>query len=85
MVGSVYLYDGHSISSAWAVCLPWDVSHQEGNHIQEDLAHDAGITVAALARIERGQANARWTTIKSIASALGISLGELGEAVDGSH
>jgi predicted transcriptional regulator len=39
--------------------------------MQEDLAHDTGITVAALARIERGQANPRWTTIKGIASALG--------------
>lgn len=55
---------------------------EERNHTQEDLAHDAGITVAALARIERGQANPRWTTIRSIASALGISLGELGEAVE---
>jgi DNA-binding XRE family transcriptional regulator len=58
---------------------------EERNHTQEDLAHDAGITVAALARIERGQANPRWTTIKSIASALGISLGELGDAVEGRH
>jgi transcriptional regulator with XRE-family HTH domain len=55
---------------------------EEGNHTQEDLAHDAGITVAALARIERGQANPSWTTVTSIASALGISLGELGEAVE---
>ena len=58
---------------------------EEGNHTQEDLAHDAGITVAALARIERGQANPRWTTIKSIASALGISLGELGDAIERGH
>jgi transcriptional regulator with XRE-family HTH domain len=40
------------------------------------------VTVAALARIERGQANPRWTTVRSIATALGIGLGELGEAVE---
>lgn len=55
---------------------------EERHHTQEDLAYDAGITVAALARIERGQANPRWTTVKSIAAALNIGLGDLGEAVE---
>jgi transcriptional regulator with XRE-family HTH domain len=49
---------------------------------QEDLAHDAGITTAALARIERGQANPTWITVRCIATALGVSLGELGVAVE---
>jgi transcriptional regulator with XRE-family HTH domain len=55
---------------------------QERNQTQEDLAYSAGITVAALARIERGQANPRWTTVTSIASALEIGMGELGKAVE---
>ena len=55
---------------------------EERNHTQEDLAYKAGITVAALARIERGQANPRWTTVERIASALDIGLGELGKAVE---
>jgi transcriptional regulator with XRE-family HTH domain len=55
----------------------------ERNQTQEDLAYSAGITVAGLARIERGQANPRWTTVRSIASALDIGMGELGEAVEG--
>jgi transcriptional regulator with XRE-family HTH domain len=55
---------------------------QERNQTQEDLAYSAGITVAGLARIERGQANPRWTTVRSIASALEIGMGELGEAVE---
>jgi transcriptional regulator with XRE-family HTH domain len=55
---------------------------QERSQTQEDLAYNAGITVAALARIERGQANPRWTTVRSIASALDIGLGELGEEVE---
>ncbi|HEY7962321.1 MAG TPA: helix-turn-helix transcriptional regulator [Solirubrobacteraceae bacterium] len=50
---------------------------------QEDLAHDAGITTAALARIERGQANPTWVTVRCIAAALDISLAELGAAVEG--
>lgn len=55
---------------------------EERKHTQEDLAHDAGITVAALARIKRGQADPRWTTVKRIASALDVGLGDLGEAVE---
>jgi transcriptional regulator with XRE-family HTH domain len=49
---------------------------------QEDVAHNAGITVAALARIERGKANPRWTTVRRITSALEISLAELVVAVE---
>jgi transcriptional regulator with XRE-family HTH domain len=49
---------------------------------QEDLAHSAGITVTALARIERGETNPRWTTVRRIVSALGISLAELVVAVE---
>lgn len=49
---------------------------------QEDLAHRAGITVAAFARIERGHANPTWTTVVRIAAALEVTLTELGEAVE---
>lgn len=49
---------------------------------QEDLAHRAGITVAAYARIERGHANPTWTTVVRIAAALEITLAALGEAVE---
>jgi transcriptional regulator with XRE-family HTH domain len=49
---------------------------------QEDLAHRAGLTVAALARIERGHANPTWTSVRRIALALDINLAALGEAVE---
>lgn len=49
---------------------------------QEALAHDAGLTVATLARIERGKSNPTWTTVRSIAVALGITLADLGKAVE---
>lgn len=45
---------------------------------QEDLAHTAGITTGTLSLIERGHANPTWGTIKGIAAALDVSMGELG-------
>jgi transcriptional regulator with XRE-family HTH domain len=54
----------------------------ERGETQEDLAHKAGLTVAAFARIERGHANPTWTTVRRIALALEISLAALGEAVE---
>lgn len=55
---------------------------QERGETQEDLAHRAGLTVAAFARIERGHANPTWTTVRRIAEALDISLAALAEAVE---
>lgn len=49
---------------------------------QEDLAHAAGLSVAAWARIERGQSNPTWTTVRRIAAALDLSLGDLIRAVE---
>ena len=54
----------------------------ERGDTQEDLAHRAGLTVAAFARIERGHANPTWTTVRRIAVALEVSLAGLGEAVE---
>ncbi len=54
----------------------------ESGETQEDLAHRAGLTVAAYARIERGHANPTWTTVRRIAVALGVTLSALGEAVE---
>ncbi len=48
---------------------------------QEQLAFDAGITVSALSRIERGLNSPGWTTVRRIADALGVSLGELVEGL----
>jgi predicted transcriptional regulator len=49
---------------------------------QEHLAYKAGITTAALARIERCQSNPGWTTVRRIVSALDIPLSELVVAVE---
>jgi transcriptional regulator with XRE-family HTH domain len=49
---------------------------------QEVVAHSARLTVSAYARIERGEANPTWTTVTQIAQALGVSLAQLGTAVE---
>jgi transcriptional regulator with XRE-family HTH domain len=61
-----------------------DLRNERGD-TQEDLAHRAGLTVAAFARIERGHANPTWTTVRRLAVALDISLAALGEAVEHSQ
>jgi transcriptional regulator with XRE-family HTH domain len=58
--------------------------HERGD-TQEDLAHRAGLTVAAFARIERGHANPTWTTVRRIADALEVTLATLGEQVERSR
>jgi transcriptional regulator with XRE-family HTH domain len=45
-------------------------TREAGGWTQEDVAHGAGLTVGSYARIERGQANPAWTTVKRIAGAL---------------
>jgi transcriptional regulator with XRE-family HTH domain len=49
---------------------------------QEAVAHDAGVTTATLGVIERGLSNPTWATVKAIASAVGVSMGELGKLAD---
>ncbi len=46
---------------------------------QEELAAQAGITVAALSRIERNNAEPRPTTRRKLAEALGVDPAELVE------
>jgi transcriptional regulator with XRE-family HTH domain len=63
-------------------CALRRLRHAQGA-TQEAVAHNAGITVAALARIERGQASPRWTTVRRIVGAgLDRSLTELVAAVE---
>jgi transcriptional regulator with XRE-family HTH domain len=52
---------------------------------QEALAFHAGVTVSALARIERGLSNPAWTTLVRIANALEITPGELIVTAEGNR
>jgi transcriptional regulator with XRE-family HTH domain len=56
---------------------------EEREITQEQLAFEAGITVSALSRIERGLNNPRWTTVRRIARALNVGLVELAKAIEG--
>lgn len=49
---------------------------------REGLAQRAGITTGTLARLELGQSDPPWSTVQAVADGLGLSLGELGAAVD---
>jgi transcriptional regulator with XRE-family HTH domain len=49
---------------------------------QETVAREAGITIATLSQIERGEGNPTWDTVTGIAAALGVSMGELGKLVE---
>jgi transcriptional regulator with XRE-family HTH domain len=44
---------------------------------QAALAEKAGLTVAALSRIERGHTNPTWGTIVALAAALGTTVADL--------
>lgn len=55
---------------------------QKRGMTQEDLAHAAGITTGTLSLVERGNANPTWGTVRGIATALGVSMGELGKLAD---
>jgi DNA-binding XRE family transcriptional regulator len=46
---------------------------------QETVAQDAGITVAHLSKIERGQTNPTWGTVKGIAAALSVTMSKLAQ------
>ena len=49
---------------------------------QEALAYEAGVTTGTLSLIERGQSNPAWGTVKGIAKALGVTMGELSMLAD---
>jgi transcriptional regulator with XRE-family HTH domain len=49
---------------------------------QEGLGQDAGVTGRTLSLIEQGHANPKWATVRDIADALGISMGDLAKLAD---
>jgi transcriptional regulator with XRE-family HTH domain len=55
---------------------------EERGLTQEQLAFDAGVTVSALSRIERGLNTPGWGTVTRLAEALDVSLVELAAQVE---
>jgi transcriptional regulator with XRE-family HTH domain len=54
----------------------------ERGETQEDVAYNTALTVGAFGKIERGAVNPTWTTVRKIAEAFELTLGELGDAVE---
>jgi DNA-binding XRE family transcriptional regulator len=46
------------------------------------MGRKAGITGATLSLIERGHANPKWATVRDIAAALNVSMGDLAKLAD---
>jgi DNA-binding XRE family transcriptional regulator len=55
---------------------------QKRDVTQETLAPQAGITPKTLSLIERGEANPTWGTVRGIATALDVSMGDLAKLAD---
>jgi DNA-binding XRE family transcriptional regulator len=55
---------------------------EEIGRTQEDVAFNAKVTVNTLVRIELAQTSPEWITVRQIARALGITMGELGDSVE---
>jgi transcriptional regulator with XRE-family HTH domain len=49
---------------------------------QEHVAHEAGVTMGTLSKIETGAASPAWATVVAITTALDVSLSELAKAVE---
>jgi transcriptional regulator with XRE-family HTH domain len=49
----------------------------DAGQTQEDLAHAASVSTAALSRIETGHRNPTWSTVRRLAGGLGVSLAEV--------
>jgi transcriptional regulator with XRE-family HTH domain len=49
---------------------------------QVALGKEAGLTGRSLSLIERGHANPKWATVRDVADALGVSMGQLAKLAD---
>lgn len=58
-----------------------ELRHKRGASLKA-LAPEAGITLNMLSLIERGEANPTWETVKGIAAALDVSMGDLAKLAD---
>jgi transcriptional regulator with XRE-family HTH domain len=55
---------------------------QKRQRTLKDLAPEAGVTWGTLGVIERGEANPTWGTVRAIAGALDVSIGELAKLAE---
>jgi transcriptional regulator with XRE-family HTH domain len=55
---------------------------EERGLAQEALAFASGVSTGTIARIETGQSSPAWTTVRALARGMGVTLVELGAAVE---
>jgi transcriptional regulator with XRE-family HTH domain len=55
---------------------------KERGESQEEVGYRAGLTAGTVSRIELGQARPEWATIRAIARALDVRLGDLGNEIE---
>jgi transcriptional regulator with XRE-family HTH domain len=55
---------------------------EESDESQESVARRAGMSKGALLEIEAGRSSPAWTTVRALAGALGVTLVELGAAIE---
>jgi transcriptional regulator with XRE-family HTH domain len=55
---------------------------EERGLAQEALAFKSGVSTGAIARIELGQSSPAWVTVRALAEGLGVTLSELGDAIE---
>jgi len=55
---------------------------EKGGSTQTALAERAGIADPTLSLIERGHANPTWATVRDVAAALDVSMGDLAKLAD---
>lgn len=49
---------------------------------QEEVGYRAGLTAGTVSRIELGEARPEWATVRAIALALDVKLGDLGNEIE---
>lgn len=57
-------------------------AREERKMSQEALAFHAGVTTGTLARLELGQSDPSWSTIRAVIDALGLSLIDVAKTVE---
>jgi transcriptional regulator with XRE-family HTH domain len=69
------------MSFAW--CLK--SLREKAGYTQKQLAEKAGITLGDVRNLEQGIHNARWTTVRALADALGVSCEAFTQEPEGVH
>ena len=74
---------GRSGNSQPALGMALRELREEKTLSQENLAHRASVTARVVREVEKGRGNPTWATVVAVLEALGVSLAELAEKMEG--